>query len=183
MNSRSQHWSLNPSLKQIFLEALVLGILAAAVGLSLNYKLVFNAFAGKSVATPATSTPGTKAPTAETLITASTFPIPVELGELDELLATGALLVDSRNSADFEKSHLAGAISLPLATLESHLEDFKQQVSTEQPLVIYCSGYGCPDSFDLGMHLIEAGYRDVLVYEGGFPEWRDAGRPLERGVK
>jgi rhodanese-related sulfurtransferase len=41
--------------------------------------------------------------------------------------------------------------------------------------VTYCSGFGCPDSFDLGMRLIETGYRDVRVFEGGYPEWRDAG--------
>jgi 3-mercaptopyruvate sulfurtransferase SseA len=25
------------------------------------------------------------------------------------------------------------------------------------------------------MRLIETGYRDVRVFEGGYPEWRDAG--------
>jgi rhodanese-related sulfurtransferase len=50
-------------------------------------------------------------------------------------------------------------------------------------LVIYCNGYGCPDSFDLGLRLIEAGYRDVRVFEGGLPEWRDAGLPVIEGER
>jgi 3-mercaptopyruvate sulfurtransferase SseA len=50
-------------------------------------------------------------------------------------------------------------------------------------LVLYCSGYGCPDSFDLGIILLAEGYRDVRVFEGGFPEWADAGLPVERGER
>ena len=49
-------------------------------------------------------------------------------------------------------------------------------------LVVYCSGYGCPDSFDLAMRLLAAGYRDVLVFEGGFPAWQDAGLPVMTGA-
>jgi len=47
-------------------------------------------------------------------------------------------------------------------------------------LMLYCSGFGCPDSFDLGERLLAEGYLDVRVYEGGFPEWRDAGLPVEK---
>ncbi|MDX2493681.1 MAG: rhodanese-like domain-containing protein [Desulfuromusa sp.] len=183
MSSWSLGLSLSPSLRRIFLEALILCLLSAAVGLSLNFKLIFNAFSGKSVsAQNSTNTINEKTVT-ENSATLNGFPIPVELDELDELIAAGALLVDSRNPADFQESHLFGAISLPYAALGDHLANFKKQVSVDQTLVIYCSGYGCTDSFDLGTRLIQAGYGDVLVYEGGFPEWRDAGRPLERAAE
>ncbi len=165
------------------MEALILCILSAAVGLSLNFKLIFNAFSGKSVSTQTSANTVIEKTVTENPVNPNAFPIPVELDELDELLAAGAHLVDSRHPADFQESHLAGAISLPYATLGDHLEDFKEQVFVDQTLVIYCSGYGCTDSFDLGTHLIQTGYSDVLVYEGGFPEWRDAGRPLERAAE
>ncbi len=170
--------SLSPSIRRIVLEALILCVLSAAVGLSLNFKLIFNAFSGQSVSASVNS-----AIDSSNLDTANIFPVPVEMDELDELSTAGALLVDSRNSVDFQKSHLAGAISLPFATQGDYLEDFRSQVSVDQTLVIYCSGYGCTDSFDLATLLIKTGYTDVLVYEGGFPEWRDAGRPLEGGGK
>lgn len=163
------------------MEALILCVFSAAVGLSLNFKLIFNAFSGKAVSTSAKSIIDKSV--VNNSDTENTFPFPIELDELDELLAAGALLVDSRNSADFQESHLAGAISLPFATQGDLLEDFRSQVSIDQTLVIYCSGYGCTDSFDLGVLLMQAGYTDVLVYEGGFPEWRDAGRPLEGGTE
>jgi 3-mercaptopyruvate sulfurtransferase SseA len=31
------------------------------------------------------------------------------------------------------------------------------------------------------MLLLRAGYRDVRVFEGGLPQWRDAGLPVEAG--
>ncbi|MCD6188216.1 MAG: rhodanese-like domain-containing protein [Desulfuromusa sp.] len=175
--------SLSPSLRRILFEAIVLCVLAATVGLSLNFKLIFNAFSGKAVSTPVIATSVIAETVTENSVTVDVFPVPVELDELDELLAAGALLIDSRNSVDYQTRHLDGAISLPLGELDRGLENFKKEVSIDQTLVIYCSGYGCPDSFDLGVRLINAGYTDVLVYEGGFPEWRDAGRPLAGGEK
>ncbi|MCK5912592.1 MAG: rhodanese-like domain-containing protein [Desulfuromusa sp.] len=175
--------SLSPAMRRIFLEALILCVLSAAVGLSLNFKLIFNAFSGKSVSAPISTNTVIDETASENSVALNNFPIPVALDELDELLAAGALLVDTRNSDDYQANHLAGAISLPLGELDQSLTDFKEQVSVDQILLLYCSGYGCPDSFDLGVRLISAGYTDVLVYEGGFPEWRDAGRPLEGGGK
>ncbi|MFK5925304.1 MAG: rhodanese-like domain-containing protein [Desulfuromusa sp.] len=175
--------TLSPALRRIFLEALILCVLSAAVGLSLNFKLIFNAFSGKAVSAPVPVNAVIDETAVENGVAVNAFPIPVELDELDELLAAGALLVDSRNIDDYQLNHLAGAISLPLGLLGDQLADFKEQVSIDQTLVIYCSGYGCPDSFDLGIRLLTEGYTDVLVYEGGFPEWQDAGRPLEGGDK
>jgi rhodanese-related sulfurtransferase len=34
---------------------------------------------------------------------------------------------------------------------------------------------------DLAKLLMQAGYTAVYVYEGGFPEWRDAGYPVATG--
>ena len=43
---------LSPSFKRILLEAVVLCALAVTVGLSLNYRMVMNAFTGKMVVPP-----------------------------------------------------------------------------------------------------------------------------------
>jgi rhodanese-related sulfurtransferase len=113
--------------------------------------------------------------------TASLLPQPVLLAEVRELVNSGAVPVDARDGALFSDGHLPGAVSLPLGEVESRLAGFRQQVAEGKTLVAYCNGYGCPDSFDLGQLLIKAGYRDVRVFEGGFPEWRDAGLPVLKG--
>ena len=66
--------SLNSSLRRIVLEAFVLCVLSAAVGLSLNFKLIFNPFSGKAISAPGTI-----------LNPAPALPIPVALVEIDEL--------------------------------------------------------------------------------------------------
>ena len=172
---------LSPSLRRIGLEAIILCALAMTVGLSLNYPMVMKAFRGKTVAVQKIvpqegqkTDPGSVQPL-------TLLPNPVELDELDELIASGALFVDARSAAAYADGHLPGAVSLPLGAVDQQLPDFLRKVPRDRPIVTYCNGFGCPDSFDLGVHLLREGYIQVLVFEGGFPEWRDAGRPLGKG--
>jgi rhodanese-related sulfurtransferase len=174
---------LSPTLRRILLEALIICSFAAAVGLSLNYSMVMNAFTGKTVAAAKLTTPPTAGDKAVSSAAAVAYPDPIELDELDELLAEGALLIDARNSAAYVKSHLAGAVSLPLGEVAQRLADFIATVPKETALVAYCNGFGCPDSFDLGVLLLKEGFAEVRVFEGGYPEWRDAGRPLWEGTE
>jgi len=172
---------LSPTIRRIVLEAVILSVLACVVGLGLNFKLVFNAFSGQAVSdTPVVDTMSKALTQDKEIEDGLLFPFPVSMGELDEFLADGALLIDSRSVEDYHSGHLAGAVSLPLGSLDAQLEDFKQKVPLERMLITYCSGYGCPDSFELGVRLLEEGYQEVMVYEGGYPEWRDAGKPVEK---
>ncbi|MCK4502399.1 MAG: hypothetical protein KAU22_05140 [Desulfuromonadales bacterium] len=173
--------AIGSPLQRIFLEALVLCVFAAVVGISLNYQLIFNAFSGKTVAVPTVAVVAVPDVASDNAAPIAPLPFPVELDELESLLAAGAVLVDARSASAYRQEHLSGAVSLPFAEVESKLDNFKQQVDLKRTLIAYCSGYGCPDSFDLGVVLLQAGYAEVLVYEGGVPEWRAAGLPLVGG--
>jgi len=157
-------------LQRTLIEAVLIVLLGLLAGLAVNHRLVLDAFAGRLAA------PGPVAATAN-----ATLPQPVLLAEVRDLAAAGALPVDARDGALFADGHLPAAVSLPLAEADALLESFRQQVAAERTLILYCNGYGCPDSFDLGLRLISEGYRDVRVFEGGFPEWRDAGLPVVKG--
>ncbi|WP_305044594.1 rhodanese-like domain-containing protein [Geoalkalibacter sp.] len=158
--------------KRIFLEALVIVALGVVVGLSVNYRLVFNAFSGKSTA------PVVRATSEQA---GSAYPLPLSLDEVRQAQAEGALLIDARVGEMYREGHIPGALSLPWADVDEFLDDFRARVAPERRLILYCSGYGCPDSFDLGIRLIDEGYLDVWTYEGGMPEWRAAGLPVEKG--
>lgn len=152
-------------LKRILLEACVLVAFGGLFGLTVHHQLVLDAFAGRLVP---------PRPAAPEVVTTA-LPGPVLLDEVQQILAAGGLLVDARSPELFASGHIQGAVSLPLVEIDEALDDFVAKVARDRILVTYCSGFGCPDSFDLGVLLIEAGYRDVRVFEGGVPEWRDAG--------
>lgn len=159
-------------LPRTLLDAILIAALGATIGLAVNHRLVGDAFSGRLAA-----------PAAVAATPAARLPQPVLLAEVRELAATGAVPVDARDAALYAEGHLPGAISLPLGEADARLAGFRAQVDVRRTLVLYCNGYGCPDSFDLGLQLIKAGYQDVRVFEGGFPEWRDAGLPVEKGAR
>jgi len=159
-------------LQRTLIEVLLIALLGLLAGLAVNHRLVLDAFAGRLAA------PGPVATTAN-----AALPQPVLLAEVRELVAAGALPVDARDAALYADGHLPGAVSLSLGEVNAQLAGFRQQVAAERVLILYCNGYGCPDSFDLGLRLIAEGYHDVRVFEGGFPEWRDAGLPVAKEAK
>ena len=164
--------TVSSEMRRILLEACVLVAFGGLAGLSLNHDLVLDAFAGRM----------TPAKPMEQAAAEQALPSPVLLQDVQRLAEEGALLIDARVPEVYAQGHLPAAISMPLAEAEAHLETFQQTVAPDRTLIVYCSGYGCPDSFDLGVRLIAEGYRDVRVFEGGFPEWRDAGLPVAGGT-
>ena len=159
-------------LKQILLEAIIIVCFGMSIGLAFNYQLVMNAFAGKVVTGPVSADSEST----------DLFPVPVSLAEMQAVMQQ-AVLVDARIEELYVDGHLPKALSLPLAEIENRFELFKTKFPPNRSIIIYCSGYGCSDSFDLGLLLIKDGYHDVMVYEGGFPEWRDAGLPVVKGAQ
>jgi rhodanese-related sulfurtransferase len=158
--------------RRILLEAVVILVLGVVLGLSFNYRLVMNAFSGAPAAPAATG----EAPAD------SRYPVPADLEEVRQLVRDGAVPVDARAREIYDEGHIPSARSLPLGETAEMIDSFRQAVSLDTIIVVYCSGYGCPDSFDLGVRLLAEGYMDVRVFEGGYPEWRDAGLPVEGGT-
>ena len=112
------------------------------------------------------------------------LPMPIGLTQVKEMHdAKQAVIVDARSAASFAQGHIAGAIALPL---EDARKDASRLSGAKLPkdatIIAYCNGFSCHDSMDLGKLLLHAGYASVYVYEGGFPEWRDAGYPMAKGA-
>jgi rhodanese-related sulfurtransferase len=150
--------------------AFFIALLAAAVGLAVNSQLLWRVFSGQALNTVTTTVDDS----AETIL-----PLPVELAEVRELQNSSTLFIDARSREAFAEGHLPGARSLPRGEEIAGVGVLQAEVPLDTPLIVYCSGYDCTDSFELAERLIAAGYRQVRVFEGGFPEWRDAGLPVE----
>jgi len=95
--------------------------------------------------------------------------------------------LDARRSSDFLEGHVAGAWCLPVweSDLETRTTVFEAttRVSSKDPMVLYCSGGDCEDSHMLASKLMALGYRNLLIYRAGYPEWLQLGHPTEKGAR
>ncbi len=105
----------------------------------------------------------------------------IELVEAEEKWRDGVSFVDAR-AEDFYRfeGHIKGAVSLPYEDFAESFERVEKLLpSRELEIVCYCSGYGCEESVELAKLLNAKGYGRVYIYEGGWPEWSEAGLPVE----
>lgn len=63
------------------------------------------------------------------------MPTPIDLNQLERLLADGAQLAEALPSEEYNEGHLPGAISLPLKELTAKTAAV---LDRGRPLVVYC---------------------------------------------
>lgn len=98
--------------------------------------------------------------------------------ELARRLRRGEVVVlDVRPPTEYQAGHIAGARSIPMKELSRRMRD----VPKETDVVAYCRGPYCVFADDAVRTLRRRGYRASRL-EDGFPEWRDAGLPVEVGT-
>lgn len=102
---------------------------------------------------------------------------PVPARELVERASKGLVTVlDVRPPEEYAAGHIAGAMNVPLGELRRRLHELPR----DREIVAYCRGPYCLLAFDAVAELRKLG-RKARRLEDGFPEWRSAGRPVERG--
>ena len=89
--------------------------------------------------------------------------------------------IDARDSLVFIDGHILGAINIHFeSTSDDRIIEKLDGISNDDYLIIYCSGGDCDVSKELGNHLFEyLSYTNILLYEGGFPEWQEKGYPVD----
>lgn len=147
-------------------------VISAALGIFWNRGLLADAWRG-------TPEQATAAPQGAML------PMPIGLLQVKEMHDAGeCVLVDARSAESFAKERIAGAVSLPLEEARKRADlPLLDRVSPDAVIVVYCNGFSCHDSMELGNLLIKGGFRSVYVFEGGLPEWRDAGYTVAGGAR
>lgn len=91
-----------------------------------------------------------------------------------------ALLIDARSAEEFSAGRIPGSRTLPYYEMEAKQAAALEGVQSADPLVIYCEGVGCELSFFLGRELQDQGYSNIKIFYGGYPEWQQAGLPVEK---
>jgi len=97
---------------------------------------------------------------------------------LRRLRRKDVVVLDVRPASEYAAGHIAGARSMPIAELSRRLKD----VPRRSAVIAYCRGPYCVFADEAVRTLRRRGYRAVRL-EDGFPEWRDAGLPVEVGAE
>ena len=93
------------------------------------------------------------------------------------------VLLDARGAKFFAKSHLPGAVNLPINDFDKSYEVVRGKLRPDQRIVVYCSSLSCPDSGKLKARLDKLGYTRVEVFKGGLAAWWKAGLPVEKSAQ
>ncbi|HKZ15954.1 MAG TPA: rhodanese-like domain-containing protein [Geobacteraceae bacterium] len=162
---------MDMNLKKLMAEMGAIILIAGAFGLIWNRGMLYDVWSGKqgSMSSPPSISAGQ-----------GDIPMPAGLMQVKEMFdRKEAVLVDARDDLVFGREHIKGAVPMPVGLFDRRIADFTAKVPLSAAVVVYCSGYGCHDSMTIGKKLMARGYRQVFVYEGGYPEWKDAGLPVE----
>jgi rhodanese-related sulfurtransferase len=95
--------------------------------------------------------------------------------------------LDARRSEAYAAGHIAGAWKIPVweADVDARITEFEASAhpASKDPLVLYCDGGDCEDSQILASKLTALGYRNLLVYRDGYPDWVKRKQPATTGVR
>lgn len=97
------------------------------------------------------------------------------------------MLVDVRESSEYEQGHLPGAMLIPRGILEAaadpgypkHIPEFA--AARDRRVVVYCATSGRSAMAAAVLQMM--GYRNVLSLAGGFSEWENSGLPVRREAR
>ena len=108
--------------------------------------------------------------------------VPVSREALWQKIQSGDefVLVDALPQMTYARSHLPGAINLPLEWVDVWAGRRIPHNDTE--IVVYCAKSTCDRAEHVAERLFELGYRNIGHYVEGKQDWVDAGLPVEGGA-
>src|SRR5215216_4001701 len=100
----------------------------------------------------------------------------VDPAEVSEHLGNGVTLIDVRESEEWERGHIPGAVHVPRGYLESRIEGAVSDRNA--PVVLYCAS---GQRSALAAHTLTGllGYSNVRSMTGGITLWKDRGYKVE----
>jgi rhodanese-related sulfurtransferase len=87
-----------------------------------------------------------------------------------------AVLLDVRETKEYEGGRLPNALHIPVSQLEGRANELAKL--TSRPVVAYCATGN--RSRSVGAALTRIGFKDVYNLHGGYRAWKDAGLPVEK---
>jgi rhodanese-related sulfurtransferase len=93
---------------------------------------------------------------------------------VDLMNKAGALVLDVRDSKEYEAGHIINARNVAAGELQSKLDTFKKH--REKPVIVYCENGST--SAAAAQTLRTQGFSKVVTLRGGLQSWRQENLPL-----
>jgi rhodanese-related sulfurtransferase len=101
----------------------------------------------------------------------------INIEELEQKLRNEeVILVEVLDKESYEKSHIKGAINIPLKEIGAQA---KKRFNKGDEIVVYCSDRECKASPSAAKKLDNLGFENVYHFKGGKKEWKESGLPME----
>lgn len=101
----------------------------------------------------------------------------IDFTKAKELFETKeALFLDARGEKLFKRGTILGSLNIAVSEFKMKKGFLPQDKNTK--IVPFCNGIKCEMSDELAVLLQEDGYTNVLVYKGGFPQWKEKEMPI-----
>jgi len=106
------------------------------------------------------------------------------VGTEDRFDRKAAVFLDARKTEENREGHIPGALLFPALEMDKYAPLVMPQLTDKKKEIIaYCDGGDCTLSLELARMLMDQGYTHVEVFEGGFPVWKKASHPVNKGDK
>jgi rhodanese-related sulfurtransferase len=89
------------------------------------------------------------------------------------------VFVDSRKAEDYAKSHVKGSVFFGPEDMHERFVSVEPLLPQEYRIVLYCYGPECEMAEQVGLFLVQLGYRTLAIMSPGFAAWEKAGYPVE----
>ncbi len=108
------------------------------------------------------------------------FPLRAKYSELSPIstedlikVFSEAVIVDARNSAEYEVIHMTGAHNILVGKMKKADLLKLRDLDSDRPLVFYCNGTTCSKSYKAGKKADIWGFKNVYVYDAGIFNWAE----------
>ena len=94
----------------------------------------------------------------------------IDARQTEELMASGSIILDVREPAEFDSGHLPNAVHIPRGLIEFMVGNHPKLKDFEHSIVVYCKNGG--RSTLAADTLIKMGFENIRMLAGGFDDWK-----------
>lgn len=103
----------------------------------------------------------------------------IDVAKAKALYDQNAYFFDAREKRHYAKEHIKGAYPVYFDVSKAEYIVLQLPSNKEQPLVFYCYGESCANSYEAALAVHNLGYKNISWFLNGFGDWKDAGFPVQ----